>query len=86
MTRHIKVIGDWLNPKAFRWEWALFFEYADPATGEWEPVIHTFTSRRGAREFRAAMGDATCFRNWSLKRRLIQRNWEHVRNLRGWTG
>lgn len=75
----------WLLPNMFRWQWALFYEYADGVTGEWERCHEVFETRADARRFRGYMDNATCFRNWQLKRRRVQRNWEHYRNLRGWT-
>lgn len=81
----ITKIAEWLLPKMFRWQWGLCYEYADNATGEWRPNIKIFETREQAIEFRGYIGEATCFRNWSLKRRRVQRNWEHYRNLRGWT-
>src|ERR1700759_5692024 len=85
--RSIKImpyIGTWLLPSNFRWQWAVFYEFCD-GVGEWEQCHEIFETRAEARRWRKAMGDATCFRNWSLKRRRVQRNWDHYRNFLGWT-
>jgi hypothetical protein len=76
MTRRIRMkkLQSWLVPELFRWQWCVEYEYN--WTGEWEHRFEIFDTRREARDFHDVMYKATCFRNWVLKRRRVQRKWE----------